>query len=103
MWIDALGNPVTLESLGSLPALNDFVEGFIASEARAVNILPAAVQDASPIVQAYAAAVHMFAESAAAPANARPFIARALALEERCTARERRFIERHRHRRLAHG
>jgi hypothetical protein len=92
MSTDCLGNPVTLDSQSSLGALNDFVEGFIASEARAVNILQAAVQDASPIVQACAAAVHMFAESAAAPVNARPFLDRALAFEGRCTERERRFI-----------
>jgi hypothetical protein len=89
---DCLGNDVTLENPGSLGALNDFVEGFIASEARAVNILPAAAEDTSAIVQACAAAVHMFAESAAAAANARPFIDRALASEGRCTERERRFV-----------
>ena len=93
MWTDTLGNPVTLESEGSLAALNDFVGGFIASEARAVNILVAAANDSSPIVQACAAAVHMFAESRAACANARPFIDSALAGAARCTPRERRFIE----------
>ncbi|HXE50892.1 MAG TPA: tetratricopeptide repeat protein [Ramlibacter sp.] len=92
MLTDCLGNPVTLEGEGSLGALNDFVEGFIASEARAVNVLQAAGEDASPMVQACAAAVHMFAESGAAPGNARPFIDRALALQGRCTERERRFI-----------
>lgn len=92
MWIDCLGNPATLEDESSLAPLNDFVEGFIASEARAVNILAAAPGDPSPIVQACAAAVHMFAENAAAPANARPFLERALAGEGRCTQRERRFI-----------
>ncbi len=34
MWTDCLGNEVTLDSAASLPALNDFVERFIASEAR---------------------------------------------------------------------
>jgi len=92
MSIDALGNPVTLESAGSLGGLNDFVEGFIASEERAVNVLQAAAEDTSAIVQACAAAVHMFAESAAAARNARPFMERAIASEERCTQRERRFI-----------
>jgi tetratricopeptide (TPR) repeat protein len=92
MWTDCLGNPVTLDRRESLAALNDFVEGFIASEARAVNVVQAAAEDASPIVQACAAAVHMFAESGAAPDNARPFINRALAAEARCTDRERRFI-----------
>ena len=63
MWTDSLGNEVTLESEASLGPLNDFVEGFIASEARAVNIVEAASRDPSPIVQACAAAVHMFAET----------------------------------------
>jgi hypothetical protein len=93
MWTDSLGNPVTLDDESALAGLNDFVEGFIASEARAVNILGTAAQDASPLVQAYAAAVHMFAESRDAPANARPFLERALAGRERATPSERRFIE----------
>ena len=33
MWTDALGNPVSLEHAGSLGGPDDFVEGFIASEA----------------------------------------------------------------------
>ena len=92
MWTDCLGNAVTLENESSRSAFNDFVEGFIASEARAVNILGAAASDSSAMVQACAAAVHMFAESRAAPANARPFLDRALAGASRCTQREQRFI-----------
>lgn len=91
MWTDALGNPVTLEDGASLGALNDFVEGFIASEARAADILRAQ-EDPAPIVQAYCAALHMFAESGDAPANARPFLARAQANATRGTPREQRFI-----------
>lgn len=91
MSIDALGNPLTLEDAASLAPLNDFVEGFIASEARAVNVLQAQ-QDPSAIVQAYCAALHMFAESGAAAANARPFIERAQAGAARTTPREQRFI-----------
>lgn len=91
MWTDALGNPLTLRSEASLAAVNDFVEGFIASEARAVNILQAQ-EDGSAIVQAYCAALHMFAESAQAPANARPFSARAQAAARDATPREQRFI-----------
>jgi len=92
MWTDALGNALTLDDPASLPAVNDFVEGFIACEARAVNVLDAARHDHSPIVQACAAAVHMFAESPEAPANARPFLDLALAGAQRITGRERRFI-----------
>ena len=91
MWTDALGNPVTLRDGASLSALNDFVEGFIASEARAANILQAQ-DDPGPLVQAYCAALHMFAESADAPANARPFLQRAQATAAQADERERRFI-----------
>jgi hypothetical protein len=91
MWTDTLGNEVTLDHGAALAPLNDFVEGFIASEARAVNVL-AAADDPSPIVQAGIAAVHMFAESREAPANARPFMDRALAGAGRTTPREQRFI-----------
>ena len=88
---DSLGNPSTLQDPASLPALNDFVEGFIACEARAVNVLNAAA-DTSAIVQACCAALHMFAESADAPRNARPFIDQALASAARATEREQRFV-----------
>ena len=93
MWTDSLGNEVTLESEASLGPLNDFVEGFISCEARAANIVEAASRDPSPMVQACAAAVHMFAETRDAPANARPFLERAVAAQSRCTPREQRFIE----------
>lgn len=91
MSTDALGNPVTLQDPSSLDALNDFVEGFIASEARAVNILQAQ-QDAGAIVQAYCAALHMFAESGDASAQARPFLARAQEGAAHATPREQRFV-----------
>ncbi|HYF18086.1 MAG TPA: tetratricopeptide repeat protein [Ramlibacter sp.] len=91
MSTDSLGNAVTLDDPSSLAAVNDFVEGFIASEARAVNIL-AATGDKSPLVQAYAAAVHMFAESREAAGNARPFIEAALSRQADATPREQRFI-----------
>ncbi|KQO22028.1 hypothetical protein ASF11_06395 [Acidovorax sp. Leaf76] len=88
---DSLGNPATLHDAASLAALNDFVEGFIACEARAVNVLGAA-QDTSAIVQACCAALHMFAESADASHNARPFIDQALASAPRASEREQRFV-----------
>jgi hypothetical protein len=92
MWTDALGNPVTLDGGGtSLGLLNDFVEGFIASEARAAHVLQAE-HDPSPIVQAAIAAVHLFAESGAAAASARPFVQRAQAGDHAVTPRERQFI-----------
>jgi hypothetical protein len=89
---DALGNPVTLQHTASLAALNDFVEGFIASEARAVNVLALAETDHSAIAQACCAALHMFAETPEAPQNAAPFIARAQAAAAASTPREQRFV-----------
>lgn len=91
MSIDVLGNPVTLESPAALAPLNDFIEGFIASEARAANILQAQ-EDGSSIVQACCAALHMFAETGDAPRNARPFLDRARAAAPRATPREQRFV-----------
>ena len=55
MWTDSLGNPVSLQHAGSLAGLNDFVQGFIASQARVGNILETAAVDEAPLVQAYAA------------------------------------------------
>ena len=92
MLTDILGNPVTLQDASSLGAVNDFVEGFIACEARAVNVLRISEADHSPLVQAYCAALHMFAESRDAASNARPFIDRALAVSTQATAREQRFV-----------
>ncbi len=92
---DSLGNPLTLQPTGrpasSEAAVNDFVEGFIACEARAVNVLQAA-DDPSAMVQACCAALHMFAESAEAPRNARPFITQALASAPQASEREQRFV-----------
>lgn len=91
MSTDSLGNALTLEGGAALGPLNAFVEGFIACEARAADILQAQ-DDPAPLVQAYCAALHMFAEDAQAAANARPFIARAQAGAACATPRERRFI-----------
>ena len=94
MTTDSLGNPVTLREPDSLSAFNNFVEGFIACETRVAHILDIAETDASPLVQACCAALHLFAESGQAAANAAPFIARAQAgLTDRAVSdRERRFV-----------
>lgn len=88
---DSLGNTLSLTDSASLAAVNDFVEGFISSEARAANVL-AAAQDPSPIVQAYCAALHLFAESRDALPNALPFLRRAQQGASKATPREQRFI-----------
>ncbi len=89
---DSLGNPVHLQDRASLAALNDFVEGFITCEARAVNVLRVAEHDRSAIVQASWAALHMFAESRDGPANARPFIDAAKTAAPQASEREQRFV-----------
>ena len=89
---DSLGNPLTLDDAASLPWVDDFVMGFISTEARAVNLLALAGTDASPIVQAYCATLHLFAESREAAANARPFLEKARAGAARTTPREQRYI-----------
>ncbi|MDR6451023.1 hypothetical protein FB547_1011137 [Variovorax beijingensis] len=89
---DSFGNPLTLDDAASLPLVEDFVMGFVSTEARAVNLLALAGRDASPMVQAYCATLHLFAESRDAAANARPFLTRARAASGRATPRERRYI-----------
>ena len=91
-FADSLGNLLTLDDASSLPLVDDFVMGFISSEARAVNLLAAADADTSPIVQAYCATLHLFAESREAAANARPFLSKARAGAARATPREQRYI-----------
>ncbi|MGE4243878.1 tetratricopeptide repeat protein [Ramlibacter sp.] len=89
---DGLGNPVTLEHAASLERLDDFVMGFIASEARAADILQLDGRERGPLVLTCLAALHMFAETPDARTNARPFIERALASPLKPTPREGRFI-----------
>ncbi len=94
MKCDSLGNVVTLYAPSSLEAVNDFAEGLIACEARVVNVLQVAKTDSSPLVQACCAALHLFAESGQARANAAPFIARAQAAlaDQAVSPRERSFV-----------
>ncbi len=91
MQHDCLGNPVRLQDAASLGAVNDFVLGFIACEARAANVLAASANDSSTLVQAYCAALHMFAESPQGPVNARPFIELALRNAPAASPREQQF------------
>lgn len=91
MTHDLLGNEIHVTNTASVTEVDDFVGGFIACEARVVNILGAAEHDDSVIVQAYAAALHLFAESPAGLANARPHLARAGVSTHPATERERRF------------
>jgi hypothetical protein len=90
---DALGNVVTLGDPSSLAAVDAFVEGFLACEARVVDVMRAAEHDDAPVVQACAAALRMFAQTPDAPRAARRHLDRADASVVPATARERRFLE----------
>jgi len=91
---DWRGLKVTGASPATLAAIDDFSEGLLAYQPRAINALAAA--DAEPgcaLVQAYAAMLQMFAETADAPAKARPYLDRAAAASAGATPRERAVIE----------
>lgn len=88
---DLLGNEIHVADAASVAAVDDFVGGFIASEARIVNVLAAAEHDDSVIVQTCAAVLHLFSESPAGPVNARPHLARAAASKIAASDRERCF------------
>ncbi|AMM25374.1 tetratricopeptide repeat protein [Variovorax sp. PAMC 28711] len=92
MHTDSLGNPISVDDAASAALVDDFVMGFISTEARAANVLAIADTDLSPTVQACAAALHLFAESRDAVPNATPYLDRAKANAARATPRERRFI-----------
>lgn len=90
-WRDPFGNEIRVAGAASAAAVDDFAGGFVACQARVVNILDVADADDSVIVQACAAALHLFAESPAGPVNARPHLAHAHASARSATERELRF------------
>ncbi|MGG7568495.1 tetratricopeptide repeat protein [Rhodovulum sp. DZ06] len=87
MHRDWLDNPVTAEGPATARGISDFVEGFVAYETKAVNVLEAAKQDPGNLLaNAYTGALHLFLESPEAPALARPWLDKAAAAPG--TARE---------------
>ena len=89
MRADLLGNPVSTENEATLAAIDDFVEGFLAYETRAVDILAAAEKDpGSALANAYGGLIWMMLEAPEAPVRAAQFLARAKAAAGSATARE---------------
>jgi hypothetical protein len=87
---DWLGNPVTVGSAATVAGIDDFIQGFLGYETRAVNILAAADADAeSALANAYAAMLWLFLESPEGPGKAAPYLARAEAAAMAATERER--------------
>lgn len=88
MNVDCLGNPVTDTAPALVGALDDFIQGFVAYQTRAVTILGLIDQHpASCLGNTYAGFLWMFLEAPEAPARAAPYLARALAAPG--TAREK--------------
>ena len=88
---DPLGNPIRVERESSVAAIGGFVEGFLAYEPRIIEVLAAAEQDESLIVQACAAVLCLFSESAAGAPKARRLLERAARAALPATERERAF------------
>ena len=87
---DWLGNAVTAGSDATVAGIDDFVQGFLAYETRAANILAAADADAeSALANAYAAMLWLFLESPEGVQKALPYLARAEAAVPHVTERER--------------
>ncbi len=89
---DLLGNAIHVADAASVAAVDDFVGGFIACESRVTNILAAAENDDSVIVQACAAALHLFAESPEGAVNAQPHLERAARSRVPASERELHFL-----------
>ena len=97
---DALGNEVSTASAATLSAIDDFVEGFLAYERRAANVLAAAdADDSSVLANIYAGFSWMFLEATGASRQAAVYLRRAEAAgpgtsrEQMLTAQLERWIE----------
>jgi tetratricopeptide (TPR) repeat protein len=91
MQRDYLGNSVSGERPGTLSAIDDFVEGFLAYETRAERIIEAAKADPSAcLANVYAGLLCMLLEAPEAAQHAAPFLAAAEVLAPMATAREQR-------------
>ncbi len=76
MAVDPLGNAVSEEQPRTLAAIADFVDGFLAYETKAANIVRIGDVEGA-LANTYAAMLFMFLESPDAASRAAPFIARA--------------------------
>ncbi|MFI5015130.1 MAG: tetratricopeptide repeat protein [Hyphomicrobiales bacterium] len=90
MYKDWLGNEVTAASDATVAGIDDFLQGYLGYEVKAVAIFATADNDADcAIANAYAAICNMFLEAPNAPALARRYIERAEAAAPKASRRER--------------
>ena len=93
MATDSLGNPVTGGD-AERRAIDGFVEGFLAYEQTAADILGAAERHpANSLINAYAGLLWMLLEAPEAPARARKYLERARASAPGVTPRERLIVQ----------
>ncbi|HXP65948.1 MAG TPA: hypothetical protein VN815_10775, partial [Steroidobacteraceae bacterium] len=86
---DYLGNPVTGQRDETLRSIDDFIEGYLAYETRAENILEAAEADpASCMANVYAGMLWMLLEAPEAPSRAQRYLAAAEQAAPAATRRE---------------
>ena len=88
---DPFGNLISLQHETSAAAVAGFVNGFLGYRPSILDVLAAAEQDHSLIVQAYAATLWMFSESPAGPPKARAHLDRARRAGLAATEREQQF------------
>jgi tetratricopeptide (TPR) repeat protein len=90
---DLWGNAISGEAPGLAEAIDAFAGGLVAYEARAVDILSAAVRfPTHTLVQTYAGILHLLAEAEGAEEQARPFLLRAEAALSTANPRERQTV-----------
>ena len=90
---DALGNEVSRASDATLKGIDDFVDGFLGYEKKAINVVAAA--DAEPdsvLANAYAGIIWMLAEAEGATRMASRYLARAQTAEAGANVRERMIV-----------
>jgi hypothetical protein len=86
---DYLGNPVTGQRQDTLHSIDDFIEGYLAYETRAENILKAAEADpASCMANVYAGMLWMLLEAPEASARAQKYLLAAEKAAPNATRRE---------------
>jgi len=93
MGSDSLGNLVTGDA-DALVAINGFVEGFLAYEQQAADILGAAERHpGNCLINAYGGLLWMLLESPDAPVRAGKYLQRALAVSAGATRREQLIVQ----------
>ncbi len=89
--LDPFGNAIHVQHETSAAAVADFINGFLGYEPRILAVLAAAEHDDSLIVQACAAALHLFSEAPSGPPGARACLQRAARARLPASDRERQF------------